>query len=36
MVAIATPTLTFEEFLAWDDGSGDRFELVKGIAMTID
>jgi Uma2 family endonuclease len=35
MVAIAPKTLTFEEFLNWDDGSGRSFELVQGIAMPL-
>jgi len=35
MVAIAQEPLTFEEFLAWDDGSGRSFELIKGVAMPL-
>jgi Uma2 family endonuclease len=35
MVVIAPKTLTFEEFLNWDDGSGRSFELVQGIAMPL-
>ena len=35
MVAIVQKTLTFEEFLNWDDGSGRSFELVNGIAMPL-
>ena len=35
MVAIANQTLTFEEFLTWDDDSGCSFELFKGIAMPL-
>jgi Putative restriction endonuclease len=35
MVAIVKPTLTFEEFLNWDDGSGRSFELVNGVAMPL-
>jgi len=35
MVAIAPKSLTFEEFLNWDDGSGRSFELVQGIAMPL-
>jgi Uma2 family endonuclease len=35
MVAIVNKPLTFAEFLAWDDGSGRNFELVKGIAMPL-
>ena len=27
--------LTFEEFLAWDDGSGRDFELSDGFSMPI-
>jgi len=30
--AISTP-MTFEEFLAWDDGSGREFELIDGVPM---
>ncbi|MEM9215858.1 MAG: Uma2 family endonuclease [Cyanobacteria bacterium P01_F01_bin.150] len=35
MIAIAQETLTFEKFLAWDDGSGRSFELVQGVAMPL-
>lgn len=35
MVATVSKTLTFEEFLAWDDGSGRTFELVNGVAMPL-
>jgi Uma2 family endonuclease len=35
MVAIVQTTLTFEEFLNWDDGSGRSFELVNGVAMPL-
>jgi Uma2 family endonuclease len=35
MVASVKTNLTFEEFLNWDDGSGQSFELVKGIAMPL-
>ena len=35
MVAIITSTLTFEEFLDWDDGSDREFELVNGVAMPL-
>jgi hypothetical protein len=35
MVAIVKERLTFEEFLAWDDGSGRSFELVNGVAMPL-
>lgn len=35
MVAIVKKPLTFEEFLNWDDGSGQSFELVKGVAMPL-
>ena len=30
MYATVTKPLTFEEFLAWDDGSGRDFELLDG------
>jgi Uma2 family endonuclease len=35
MVAIANKLLTFDAFLAWDDGSDRRFELVNGIAVPL-
>jgi Uma2 family endonuclease len=35
MIAIANKLLTFEEFLAWDDNSDRRFELVNGVAMPL-
>jgi Uma2 family endonuclease len=35
MIAIAQKTLSFEEFLNWDDDSGRSFELVNGIAMPL-
>lgn len=35
MVAIANKSLTFEEFLVWDDNSGRSFELNRGIAMPL-
>jgi Uma2 family endonuclease len=35
MIAIAQKTLSFEEFLTWDDGSGRSFELVNGVAMPL-
>lgn len=35
MVAIAQKTLSFEEFLNWDDNSGRSFELVNGVAMPL-
>jgi Uma2 family endonuclease len=35
MVAIIQTTLTFEEFLNWDDGSGRSFELVQGVAIPL-
>ncbi|MGV0028855.1 Uma2 family endonuclease [Phormidesmis priestleyi] len=35
MVAIVNKSLTFEEFLGWDDGSGRSFELVNGVAMPV-
>lgn len=31
---VQTP-LTFEEFLAWDDGSGREFELIDGFPMPV-
>ncbi len=35
MYAAITKSLTFEEFLAWDDGSGRDFELVDGVPMPL-
>jgi Uma2 family endonuclease len=35
MVAIAQKTLSFEEFLNWDDESGRSFELVNGVAVPL-
>jgi len=35
MVAIAQKTLSFEEFLNWDDDSGRSFDLVNGVAMPL-
>ncbi len=35
MIAIAQKTLSFHEFLNWDDGSGRSFELVNGVAMPL-
>lgn len=35
MVAIAQKTLSFEEFLNWDDESGRSFELVNGVAIPL-
>ncbi|MBD2157316.1 Uma2 family endonuclease [Leptolyngbya sp. FACHB-16] len=35
MYAAITQPLTFEEFLAWDDGSGNQFELVNGIPVPL-
>jgi Uma2 family endonuclease len=35
MVAIVNKLLTFESFLAWDDGSDRVFELVKGVAVPL-
>ncbi|MEG4005932.1 Uma2 family endonuclease [Microcoleus sp. Pol11C1] len=35
MVAIAQKTLSFEEFINWDDDSGRSFELVNGVAMPL-
>jgi Uma2 family endonuclease len=32
--AVAKP-LTFEEFLAWDDGSGREFELLDGVPVPL-
>lgn len=33
--AVIQKPLTFEEFLAWDDGSGEDFELRDGFPMPI-
>jgi Uma2 family endonuclease len=35
MYATASQSLTFEAFLAWDDGSGRDFELVDGVPMPL-
>jgi Uma2 family endonuclease len=35
MVAIVQKTLSFEEFLNWDDKSGRSFELVNGVVMPL-
>ncbi|MBE9121799.1 Uma2 family endonuclease [Tychonema sp. LEGE 07199] len=35
MIAIAQKTLSFEDFLNWDDESGRSFELVNGVAMPL-
>lgn len=35
MYATVTQPLTFEEFLAWDDGSGREFELLDGIPVPL-
>ena len=35
MYAIVTQPLTFEEFLAWDDGSGRSFELLDGVPVPL-
>jgi hypothetical protein len=35
MYATAAEPLTFEEFLAWDDRTGRRFELRDGFPMPI-
>jgi Uma2 family endonuclease len=35
MYAAITQPLTFEAFLAWDDGSGRTFELVDGIPVPL-
>lgn len=35
MYATAAKPLTFEEFLAWDDGSGRDFELLDGVPVPL-
>ncbi len=35
MYATVPHPLTFEEFLAWDDGSGREFELLDGIPVPL-
>jgi Uma2 family endonuclease len=35
MDVLVTQPLTFEEFLAWDDGSGRVFELLDGIPVPL-
>ena len=35
MYATGTKTLTFEEFLDWDDGSGKDFELLDGVPVPL-
>ncbi|MFB2976436.1 Uma2 family endonuclease [Microseira sp. BLCC-F43] len=35
MYATVTKPLTFEEFLAWDDGSGRDFELIDGVRVPL-
>lgn len=35
MYVPVTQPLTFEEFLAWDDGSGRTFELLDGIPVPL-
>ena len=35
MYAAVTQPLTFEQFLAWDDGSGRAFELLDGIPVPL-
>ncbi len=35
MYATITKPMTFEEFLAWDDGSGRDFELSEGFPMPL-
>ncbi len=35
MYAPVTKLLTFEEFLAWDDGSGREFELIDGVPVPL-
>jgi Uma2 family endonuclease len=35
MVAIVNKLLTFESFLAWDDGTDRVFELINGVAVPL-
>lgn len=35
MSITVTKPLTFEEFLAWDDGSGRDFELLDGVPVPL-
>ena len=35
MYETVTKPLTFEEFLAWDDGSGRAFELLDGVPVLL-
>ncbi len=35
MIQTITKPLTFAEFLVWDDGSGQDFELIAGVAVPI-
>lgn len=35
MYVTVTQPLTFEEFLAWNDGSGREFELLDGIPVPL-
>ena len=35
MYVPVTKLLTFEEFLAWDDGSGRDFELIDGVPVPL-
>ncbi len=35
MIQTITKPLTFEEFLVWDDDSGQDFELIAGVAVPI-
>jgi Uma2 family endonuclease len=35
MVQVALKPLTFDEFLAWDDGTGRNFELIDGFPMPL-
>ena len=35
MYAPLPQSLTFEDFLAWDDGSGRDFELLDGIPVPL-
>lgn len=35
MYATVTKPLTFEEFFAWDDGSGRDFDLLNGVRVPL-
>jgi Putative restriction endonuclease len=35
MYAALTTPMTFEAFLAWDDGSGRDFELLDGVPVPL-